>query len=63
MKVWGFDTSFQASEKTFCMWLVGLFIATAQDYLESKNIEFVFKNSGVSPVLHLKLSAKRHVRN
>lgn len=46
MKVWDSIHLFKLQKKTFCMWLVGLFIATAQDYLESKNIEFVFKNSG-----------------
>lgn len=46
IKVWDSVHLFKLQKKTFCMWLVGIFITTAKDYLESKNIEFVFKNSG-----------------
>ena len=44
INVWNSVHLYRLQKKTFCMWLVSLYISTAKDYLESKNIEFVFRN-------------------
>jgi len=46
IRLWDSVHFFDVQKKTLCMWIVGLLITTAQDYLESKNIEYIFKNSG-----------------
>lgn len=40
LNVWNSIHLFKSQQKTFCVWIVCVFIKTAKDYLDSKNIKF-----------------------